>query len=207
MNIKKRFITFEGCEGVGKSTQLNLLREYLEKTNQPAIFTREPGGTVLAEKIRELILTDNMTFQCEALLFAAARCEHIKNVILPALDNGLLVVCDRYIDSSIAYQGYARNLGADYIYSINEFAINNCLPEATVFIDMNPLTSWRRQKGKIIENDRMEKEKDDFHYRVYEGFKKIEANSERFITVVPDVDKMITSNKIIEGLRKKGIID
>lgn len=207
MNIKKRFITFEGCEGVGKSTQLNLLRDYLTLTNQPAVFTREPGGTPLAEKIRELILSDNMTAQCEALLFAAARCEHIESVIIPALNNGLLVVCDRYIDSSIAYQGYARKLGADYVYAINDYAINTCMPEATVFIDMNPLTSWRRQKGKIIENDRMEKEKDDFHYLVYEGYKKIEANTDRFVTVIPDIDKTVTSQRIIEGLRKKGIID
>ncbi len=207
MNIRKKFITFEGCEGVGKSTQLNLLREYLVKTNQPAIFTREPGGTPLAEKIRELLLADNMTAQCEALLFSAARCEHIDNVIIPALNNGLLVVCDRYLYSSVAYQGYARKLGADYIYAINDYAVNNCLPEATVFIDMNPLTSWRRQKGKIIENDRMEKEKDDFHYLVYEGYKKIEAQNDSFVTVVPDVDKMITSQKIIDGLRNKGIIE
>lgn len=207
MNIKKRFITFEGCEGVGKSTQLSLLRKYLTLTNQPAIFTREPGGTPLAEKIRELILSDNMTAQCEALLFAAARCEHIESVIIPALNNGLLVVCDRYIDSSIAYQGYARKLGADYVYAINDYAIRNCMPEATVFLDMNPLTSWRRQKGKIIENDRMEKEKDDFHYLVYEGYKKIEANTDRFVTVIPDIDKTVTSQRIIEGLRKKGIID
>lgn len=205
MNTQKNFITFEGCEGVGKSTQLDLLKKYLQQTNQPAVFTREPGGTPLAEQIRHLILTENMSAECEALLFAAARCEHIKNTILPALNKGFLVICDRYIDSSIAYQGYGRNLGEDTVYSINNYALNHCMPYATVFIDMNPLSSWRRQKGKVIDNDRMEREQDEFHSSVYLGYKKL-AVSERFISVVPDTDKLITSQKIIDGLRKKGII-
>lgn len=207
MNIRKKFITFEGCEGVGKSTQLNLLKRYLEETNQPAVFTREPGGTPLAEKIRNLILTENMTAQCEALLFAAARCEHIENVILPALERGFLVVCDRYLDSSIAYQGYARKLGEDYVYSINSCAVNRCLPEATVFLDMNPLSSWRRQKGNVIDNDRMEKEEDEFHSMVYQGYKKLANSSDSFICVIPDKDKIVTAQKIINGLKEKGIIN
>lgn len=206
MNIQKNFITFEGCEGVGKSTQLTLLKKYLEETNQPAVFTREPGGTPLAEKIRELILTENMTAQCEALLFAAARCEHIQNIILPALKQGFLVICDRYLDSSIAYQGYARNLGADNIYAINSYAVEHCLPEATVFLDMNPLSSWRRQKGTIIDNDRMEREHDEFHSLVYQGYKNLANASERYIAVVPEKSKLLTSQKIIDCLKAKGII-
>lgn len=207
MNIKKKFITFEGCEGVGKSTQLELLKTYLKQTNQPAVFTREPGGTPLAEKIRNLILTEEMTAQCEALLFAAARCEHINKVILPALGKGFLVICDRYLDSSVAYQAFARNLGQDNIYAINSCAVENCLPEATVFIDMNPLSSWRRQKGNVIDNDRMEREHDEFHSLVYQGYKKLANNSDRFISVVPDKDKAVTSQNIIKCLKEKGIIN
>lgn len=205
MNTQKNFITFEGCEGVGKSTQLAMLKEYLLQTNQPAVFTREPGGTPLAEQIRHLILTENMSAECEALLFAAARCEHINNTILPALSNGMLVICDRYIDSSIAYQGYGRKLGEEAVYAINSYALNNCMPTATVFIDMNPLSSWRRQKGKVIDNDRMEREQDEFHSLVYLGYKKIAVN-DRFISVIPNADKQITSQNIIDSLRKKGII-
>ena len=117
--MKGKFITFEGCEGVGKSTQLRLIREYLEKTNQNVVFTREPGGTPLAEKIRNIILTENMCAETEAELFAAARCDHIRNLILPALNDGKTVICDRFVDSSLAYQGYGRNLGYERVKDIN----------------------------------------------------------------------------------------
>ena len=204
--MKGKFIVFEGCEGVGKSTQLRLLKEYLEQTGQETVFTREPGGTPLAEKIRELILTCDMNAECEAALFAAARCDHIDNLILPALNAGKLVICDRYIDSSVAYQGYGRGLGYDKVRDINFYAVQNCLPDAVVFIDMNPLESWRRQKGKIVENDRMEREKDEFHLKVYQGFKEIEKRQNNFLSIIPEVDKSATSAKIIDALKSKGLI-
>lgn len=204
--MRGKFIAFEGCEGVGKSTQLRYLKEYLEKTGQEAVFTREPGGTPLAEKIRELILTCDMSAETEALLFAAARADHIKNLILPALDAGKTVVCDRYLDSSLAYQGFGRNLGYDKVLSYNAFAVENCLPDGVLFIDMNPLDSWRRRKGHVVENDRMEAEKDEFHLRVYEGFKYAEKNRDNFISVVPDVDKNVTREKIVRALQERGLI-
>ena len=204
--MKGKFIAFEGCEGVGKSTQLRLLKEYLELTGQEAVFTREPGGTPLAEKIRELILTCDMNAETEALLFAAARCDHIDNLILPALNEGKIVVCDRYIDSSIAYQGFARNLGYDWVREINSYAVKNCLPDAVIFIDMNPLNSWRRQKGKTVENDRMERETDEFHLKVYNGFKEIEKRQENFLSIIPEVDKAATNAKIVQALKDKGLI-
>ena len=204
--MKGKFITFEGCEGVGKSTQLKFLKEYLEKTGQDAIFTREPGGTPLAERIRELILTCDMNAECEALLFAAARCDHIDNRILPALNEGKIVICDRYIDSSIAYQGYGRGLGYDKVREINSYAVKNCLPDAVIFIDMNPLESWRRKKGKVVENDRMEREKDEFHLKVYKGFKEIEKKQNNFLAIIPEEDKNATSEKIIAALKNKGLI-
>ena len=131
-----KFIVFEGGEGVGKSTQLEYFRDYLAKTNQKAVFTREPGGTPLAEKIRHLILTEEMSAECEALLFAAARAEHINNFIKPNLEAGNIVVCDRYIDSSIVYQGYARDLGEEKVLTYNMYAVNNCMPDAVIFLDM-----------------------------------------------------------------------
>lgn len=204
---KGKFITFEGCEGVGKSTQLRLIKEYFEKTGQDAVFTREPGGTPLAEKIRELILHEEMSAECEASLFAAARSEHIDNFILPALNAGKTVICDRYVDSSIAYQGYARGLGRERVTAINGYAFRKCMPDAVVFLDMNPLTSWRRQIGNVVENDRLEAEKDEFHLAVYRGFKELAATESRYIRIEPDEDKLVTSGKIIDALRARGIIE
>lgn len=205
--MKGKFIVFEGCEGVGKSTQLHLLKEYLEKTGQKAVFTREPGGTPVGEKIRSLLLGEEMSAECEALLFAAARCEHIDKVILPALERGELVVCDRYVDSSIAYQAFGRKLGRKRVEEINAYAFASCMPDAVVFIDMNPLNSWRRQKGKIVENDRMEKESDGFHLAVYLGFKESASSTDRFISVIPDEDKLVTASLIVNALKAKGLIE
>ncbi|MBQ9782555.1 MAG: dTMP kinase, partial [Clostridia bacterium] len=122
--MKGKFITFEGCEGSGKSTQVAMFREYLEKRNIDYVFTREPGGTEIAEKIRALILdAENvaMTDECEALLYASARAQLIKEKVLPCLNSGKLVLCDRYIDSSFAYQAYARGLGMDFVKKINSY--------------------------------------------------------------------------------------
>lgn len=204
--MKGKFIVFEGCEGVGKSTQLRLIESYLKETGQEAVFTREPGGTPLAERIRDIILTKEMDAESEALLFAAARCDHIDNLILPALNDGKIVVCDRYIDSSFAYQGYARGLGVERVAEINDYAVKRCMPDATVFIDLCPLNSWRRQKGKVIFDDRLERENDDFHMRVYDGFKSLAATNERFISVAPELDKAETGRKICDALRKRGVI-
>lgn len=201
-----RFITIEGCEGVGKSTQVNYLKEYLEATGQTAVFTREPGGTPVSEKIRDILLKEQMSPLCEAHLFAAARIEHIKKVILPSLAEGKLVVCDRFIDSSLAYQGFARGLGIERILQINDFAYKNCMPKYTVFLDMNPTNSWRKQKGKVID-DRLEEESAEFHLAVYEGFKKLAAdNADRYISIVPQEDKQKTAESIVEALRVRGII-
>lgn len=203
----KGFITFEGCEGVGKSTQVRMLTEYLTETSQLFTLTREPGGTPLAEKIRELILTQDMDIYCEANLFAAARSEHINKVILPSISEGRIVICDRYLDSSLAYQGYARGLGKETILNINKFAVENCIPEATIFLDMDPTNSWRKQKGKVIQNDRMEKENDEFHLAVYKGFLDLsKIYNDRYINIVPQNDKQATSKSIIEHLRERGII-
>ena len=134
-----KFVTFEGCEGVGKSTQLKLLKEYAEQNGIEIIFTREPGGTSVSEQIRNVILDVNntsMVAECESLLYAAARAQLIKEIILPALEAGKTVVCDRYIDSSFAYQAYGRNLGFELVARFNSYALSDCMPDVTILLDM-----------------------------------------------------------------------
>lgn len=186
MENRGKFITFEGCDGCGKSTQLRLLSEYLEKNGVPHIFTREPGGGKISEAIREILLNgknSEMTDACEALLYAAARVQHLSDRVEPALNEGKLVVCDRYVDSSLAYQAYARGLGTDFIGKINAYALEHYLPDVTVFIDLTPEAAFKRKHG-ADENDRLEQAGIAFHRRVYEGYKAIAAeNPERVVCV------------------------
>lgn len=199
------FITFEGCEGVGKSTQLRFLKEYLTETGQEALFLREPGGTEISEQIRSIILDANntaMTAEAEALLYAAARVQLITEKILPALNNGVTVVCDRYIDSSIAYQGYARGLGAEFVKAINSAAVKTCMPDFTVFIDLRPSESFRINRG----DDRIEREANAFHDKVYDGYKsEIALSPSRFIQIKPDIDKNVTKTRILDALKERGV--
>ena len=163
------FVTFEGCEGVGKSTQLNMLKEYLSATGQEAVYVREPGSTRISEKIRSVILdpaNTEMTAETEALLYAAARAQLVSEVILPALSAGKTVICDRYVDSSAAYQGYARGLGIDFVRRINSYPLANAMPDVTVFIDLRPSDAFR----SVRREDRLEREKAEFHDKVYEGY-------------------------------------
>ena len=207
--MKVKFITLEGCEGVGKSTQLNMLKEYLEKTGQEAFFTREPGGTPVAEAIRKILLDQSLTIEpkVEAMLFATARISHIDEVIIPNLEQGKIVISDRYIDSSLAYQGFARNLGLDFVQTVNKYAFDVCMPDCTIFIDMDPEFSWRRQKGNKISNDRLENEKLEFHKGCYIGFTELaKVFKDRIIKIVPDIDKNETHRRIVEALKNKGVI-
>ena len=174
-----KLITFEGCDGSGKSTQLKLLSEYLTKEGIPHIFTREPGGGKISEAIREILLSGKnmeMTNECEALLYAAARVQHLNDRVEPALAKGELVICDRYVDSSLAYQAYARGLGVDFITKINAFAIEKYLPDVTVFIDLTPEAAFLRKHG-ADQNDRLELAGMEFHKRVYAGYDAL-ANAE-----------------------------
>ena len=172
-----KFITFEGCDGSGKSTQLRLLSEYLTKNGIAHIFTREPGGGKISEAIREILLSGKnmeMTDECEALLYAASRVQHLKDRVEPALSEGKLVICDRYVDSSFAYQAHARGLGMDFIKKINAYALEKYLPEVTVFIDLTPEAAFKRKHG-ADQNDRLELAGMEFHQRVYEGYKMVAA--------------------------------
>jgi len=207
--MKGKFITFEGCEGAGKSAQMRLLTEYFEKNNVNYISTREPGGTPIAEKIRGVILdADNkgMADECEALLYAAARAEHLKNKVIPALNEGKLVVCDRFIDSSFAYQVYARGLDYSIVERANFYALENCMPDVTLFLNISPKDAFKR-KGGADKKDRIELEGLSFHEKVYEGYLALaEKFPERFVKINCSGEKQQTHQNILQALRERGII-
>ena len=207
--MKGKFITFEGCEGVGKSRQLEMLKEYLKNNNIDFYFTREPGGTGVSEQIRNIILDGKnsaMVDECEALLYAAARVQLIKEEIAPRLNAGQLVLCDRYVDSSFAYQAVARGLGYDFIDSINCYATKNFMPDYTVWLDLTPEQAFKR-KGGVDKNDRVELSGMEFHNNVYRGYKELSLKyPERFIVIDASGTKEQTQAKIISALKEKGII-
>lgn len=206
--MKGRFVTFEGCEGSGKSTQLRLLCEYLDKNGTPYILTREPGGSAIAEQIRKIILdgkNTEMSDECEALLYAAAREQHLTEVIIPALQKGLLVLCDRYVDSSLAYQGAARGLGAEYIENINMHAMRAYPPDITVFLDIPPAAAFNRKHG-ADKDDRMEQQGLDFHNRVYEGYLALAEKYPRICRIDCGGTKYETNAKITALLKSRGFI-
>lgn len=177
-DIKKGyFISFEGLDGSGKSTQIRKLSSYLSNTGYSVIISREPGGTDIGEKIREIILSpenDRMTYITEAMLYAASRAQHVDEVIKPALDEGKIVICDRFADSSIAYQGYGRGIKIA-VEMINKYAISGCMPDITFFLKADHETGTERMKDRSM--DRIEMEKSDFHDRVYRGYMILEKNN------------------------------
>lgn len=168
------FISFEGGDGSGKSTQIQILREFLEERGYDVIITREPGGTPISEKIRSIILdkaNSEMDDMTEALLYAAARAQLVSQVIRPALEEGKVVICDRFVDSSMAYQAYARGLG-DSVKTINAFAVGDCMPDLTILLKVNPQVGSSRIGNR--ERDRIELASSDFHKKVYEGYLQLE---------------------------------
>ena len=168
------FITIEGPDGSGKTTIINMLAENLQKEGFEVMATREPGGIEIAEQIRQVILDrDNtaMDPRTEALLYAAARRQHLAEKVKPALEKGKIILCDRFVDSSLAYQGYARGLGIDEVYSINEFAIEDMMPQLTLYFDLAPeLVLERINKNKGREVNRLDLENLEFHQKVREGY-------------------------------------
>ena len=206
--VKGKFITFEGCEGSGKSTQLKRLAAYLEKEGIPYILTREPGGSPIAEDIRKIILdgkNTEMCDECEAMLYAASRIQHLKEKVIPALNAGKLVICDRYVDSSLAYQGFARGLGLEYVADINKKAFELATPDLTVFFDISPEKAFERKHGADM-NDRMEKQGLEFHQRVYGGYLKLLNIYPRICAVECSGNIDETSKKVVDLLKSKGII-
>lgn len=178
------FITFEGSEGSGKTTVLNQINKLLSE-NYNVISTREPGGVSTGEEIRNILLDgENIDIRTEALLFAASRREHLVEKVIPALKNNKVVLCDRYIDSSLAYQGHARGIGIEEVKKINEFAINGLYPDLTIYLDIDAEVGRKRILKNQRSQNRLDKETLTFHQKVIEGYKTlIKTNPERFKVV------------------------
>ncbi|MCR1808649.1 dTMP kinase [Haploplasma modicum] len=184
------FITFEGGEGTGKTTLIALVKKELESKGYNVILTREPGGSgsLFAESIRQLVLDPkytNVNPYTEALLYAASRAQHLDEVILPALKNKTIVLCDRYLDSSLAYQAFARELGLDFILNINKYALDH-LPNLTFYIDLDPEIGLKRIKGRD-KIDRLDQEKLTFHQKVRSGYLEVAKKfDDRIMTIDGD---------------------
>ncbi len=205
--LNGKFITFEGPEGSGKTSVIKGVVEFLTNEGYRILTTREPGGNKIAESIRNIILDNNnteMDAHAEALLFAASRSQHFSEVILPALQDNKILLCDRFIDSSLAYQGHARGLGIDKVYEINKFAIGDLLPDLTLFIDVPPKVGLKRVFSNTRKVDRLDLETLEFHEKVYEGYMIIAKKYENRFKIVDGtqpVEKVIKDAiKIIKNI-------
>ncbi len=172
--MKGIFITLEGGDGAGKSTQIGNIESFFKERGYVVVHTREPGGTPIGEKLRDILLDKNnmeMGPVSEMLIYAASRAQHVAEVIRPAISEGKVVICDRFTDSSIAYQGYGRGLG-EMVSEVNVHATGGLEPDITFWLDIDPEAGRERAK-QAGEPDRLELEKTDFHYRLYEGYKAL----------------------------------
>ena len=206
------FITFEGLDGTGKTTQIHELETKLSELGLPYKKTREPGGTPIAEKIRDIILdpkNTEMCFQAEALLYAASRAQHVSEVIKPALEKSEIVICDRFFDSTLAYQGYARELSLEDLHYINNFAMQEVKPELTFLLDIPAAHTSERINSREL--DRLDLEEMDFKNRVRAGFLKIadfEKNRVKVINASLGIQEIhdIIWEKTKSILKEKGMI-
>jgi dTMP kinase len=201
------FITFEGIDYSGKTTQAKLLHEYLQSKNIPSILVREPGGTLISEKVREILLNRDhleMFPITEYFLFSASRSQLVSEIIKPALKQHVVVICDRYYDSSSAYQGYGGKLDVKQINKINGFAADSLKPDLTFLLDISPKTAFARAKLRGDNMDRMESKDTAFYNRVYKGFKKIaNRNKKRFVIIDGKKSVQVIYNEIIKIVNKK----
>jgi dTMP kinase len=191
------FITVEGTDGSGKSTQISLMEEYLRSKGHEVVLTREPGGTKINEKIRSVILdpdNEEMGKIAEMLLYASARAQLVYEVIKPALQEGKLVICDRFVDSSYVYQGFGRGLDLKVITEVNRVALDGVVPDLTLFFDISPEIALKR-RVEATGADRIEKEKMEFHLKVYKGYQKLAI-------LYPERIKSIDGNRNIEEIFK-----
>lgn len=187
-----KFIAFEGPDGSGKSTILNNVEKFLIENNIDFIITREPGGTKISEEIREILLSNDnseMSARTEALLYSASRAQHVDELIIPNLQKGKLVLSDRYVLSSLAYQGFGRELGYDRVKEINDFATDNLSPDYTFFFNVDPITVLKRKRNNFV-TDRLENESNSYHNMVYNGYQEIlKRNKDNLIII--DASKSI----------------
>ena len=195
---KGLFITFEGADGCGKTTQINLLKNYLENQGYQVVLTREPGAKGLGEKVREILLNYEgaVSDRCESFLFLADRAQNIDIIVNPAVNEGKIVLCDRHIDSTVAYQGYGRGLDIDRIKMLNNIATNGRKPDLTIVFDIDVETSMQRV-GK--NKDRMESAGIEFHNRVRDGYLKIAKEEPERIKVVNSIQ---TVDDVFEDVKK-----
>ncbi len=209
--MNKHFITFEGPEGSGKTSVIEGVKTRLNEQGYEVIITREPGGVAISEAIRNIILDVKNTALdpiTEALLFAASRRQHVLEVIEPALQAGKIVLCDRYVDSSLAYQGVGRDLGIEKVFELNQFAIQGLLPILTVFIDVPPAAGLARIQSRANHLDRLDRESLRFHEKVYQGYQTLAVRyPQRFqiINGMNALDDVITEayDKVINHLTKE----
>jgi dTMP kinase len=182
------FITFEGSEGSGKSTQADRLAASLRRRGVPYILTREPGGTPIGESIRELLQfaphNSNMTSESELLLFEASRSQLVREVIKPALERGICVIADRFFDSTTIYQGAARKLDREIIEQLNAFAVGDCVPDITFVLDVDAVTAEARMQHQPRRADRMEQQPAEFYERVREGYRELAAHEPKRIILI-----------------------
>jgi dTMP kinase len=191
------FITFEGSEGSGKSTQADRLAARLQRRDVPYIVTREPGGTPIGESIRELLQfaphNSNMTPETELLLFEASRSQLVREVIKPALQRGMCVIADRFFDSTTVYQGAARKLDRDMIEGLNAFAVGECVPDVTFVLDVDAVTAQLRMQHASRKADRMEQQPAEFYERVREGYRELATDEPKRVVLIDgsgDVDEI-----------------
>lgn len=199
--MKGLFITFEGNDGSGKSSALQTVKQELLDLGYDVIYTREPGGSPIAEKIREVILDkDNLGMdpKTEALLYAASRREHIVKTILPALEAGKVILCDRFLDSSLAYQGYSRDLGCENVLEMNQFATEGLYPDLTILVCTRPEIGMSRIKKDERDMDRLELEKMTFHNKVYDGYI---ALSEKFKDRIVVINGEQTKEQVLSDVK------
>lgn len=208
MNNIGYFITFEGPEGSGKTTQINMLKNYLETKNHKVLVTREPGGTVPGDKIRSVMLENGsgkLEPETELFLMLAQRVEHLKKVIKPAIKNEITVLCDRYYDSSMAYQGYAREIGLKKVEMVHKNFLEDFLPDVTILIQISPEKGLQRAThGGSKSHDRMESETINFHRRVFEGYEQLAQNEpQRFLKVYSEGSAEEIFDMIVSNLNNK----
>lgn len=191
------FITFEGPDGSGKTTAINEISKYFNNLGFDTIITREPGGSALAEKIRDILLdtNNNVNEHAEALLYAASRAQHVSDTIKPALSLGKVVLCDRFLDSSLAYQGVARNLGINSVLKLSDFAMQGVVPNLTIFFDLKPEIGLTRiKKNRSHEINRLDLEHISFHEKVYNGYKAV---SEMFPDRIKTIDASLSIPEVL----------
>ncbi|MFH0763038.1 MAG: dTMP kinase [Candidatus Omnitrophota bacterium] len=204
--MKGKFITFEGSEGCGKSTQSRMLYEYLKKSRRPVVYLREPGATKISEKIRQILLdaeNERISCECEMLLYMAARAQIISEIIEPALKAGKVVICDRFLDSTVAYQGYGLGMDIGLIKEFGKFATRRICPDLTILLDL-PV-----EKGlyhRRLAKDRIEKRPLSYHSRVRKGYLRLAQNEPARIKIVKVAGEKDTTQKIIREVVKKYVL-